>query len=58
VDSANRILTAQLAQGDRLTTRVSSYMNGDDLVRLGVWQWMVEQSGQASPVTRHLPWPD
>ncbi len=45
-DSTNRILTAQLAQGDRLTTRVSSYMNGDDLVRLGVWQWMVEQSGQ------------
>jgi len=47
-DSANRILTVQLAQGDRLTTRVSSYMSNADLALLGVWQWTVEQVGASS----------
>lgn len=39
-DTTNRVLTVNLSQGDRLTLRLSSFLNPSDLNLLGVWNWI------------------
>jgi hypothetical protein len=41
-DATNRMLTVQLAQGETVVVRISSYFDAADLANTGVWDWIQE----------------
>ena len=67
-NDAERVLVVELAEAEKQTFRLSSYLEADDLERQGVWQWVKEDAPAASAQVRadtlsgrswpHLPWRD
>lgn len=67
-NDAERVLTVELAEAEKQSFRLSSYLEADDLEPQGVWQWVKEDAPAASVQFRkdtlsgrswpHLPWRD